>query len=66
MTEENQDQQNTANNMQAGTQKEETIKEVPTLTSFIKQEIPQIKEMEENYRKEIQHVHLHQRRTYAL
>ncbi|MBO7605325.1 MAG: signal peptide peptidase SppA [Elusimicrobiaceae bacterium] len=47
MTEENQDQQNTANNMQAGTQKEETIKEVPTLTSFIKQEIPQIKEMEE-------------------
>ena len=52
MAEENQRQQNTANNTQPEIKKEETIKEVPTLTSFIRQEIPQFKKIEEKEKQE--------------
>ncbi len=47
MAEENQEQQNAVNNIQPEVKPEEQNKEVPTMTSFIKQQIPQIKQMEE-------------------
>ena len=48
MAEENQQQQNAENNIQPEVKPEEQNKEIPTITSFIKEQIPQVKEMEEN------------------
>ncbi len=47
MAEENQDQQNGANNMRPEIRNEEQHDTVPTMTSFINQQIPQVKHMEE-------------------
>ena len=47
MAEENREQQNAENNTQPEKKIEEQNKEVPTMTSFIKQQIPQVREMEE-------------------
>ena len=58
MAEENQGQQNASNNTRMGREQEDQMKEVPTLTSFIRQEIPQFKQMEEKEKqKEETHKH---------
>lgn len=55
MAEENKEQQNAANNMQPGIKNQEQNREVPTMTSFIKEQIPQVKQMEqaEKHNKEL-------------
>ena len=47
MAEENQQQQNAENNIQPEVKPEEQNKEIPTITSFIKEQIPQVKQIEE-------------------
>ena len=52
MAEENKEQQNTANNMQPEKTQGEKIKEIPTITSFIRREVPQFKKIEEKEKQE--------------
>lgn len=58
MAEENQEQQNIENNTQPEVKPEEQNKEVPTITSFINQQIPQVKQMEdaEKHKKELSNI----------
>lgn len=52
MAEENQRQQNASNNTQPQINTNRQLRDVPTLTSFIRQEIPQFKKIEEKEKQE--------------